>query len=103
MAEEPVVAVRRIVATANLRRIMTLVIQPHQQVDIGFCLRGVGVDEHQALVAATEKVDIHQELHLVELDERHISEIATSDNTRLLTTEEEEDVGVFIPAQKPNL
>ena len=94
LAEEPVVAVGGIVASADFGGIMALVVELHKQVDIGLRLRGVGIDHHQAVVAAAEEVDIHQQLHFVHLDERQVGEIAAADEAALLAAEEEEDIGI---------
>ena len=95
LAEEPVVTIRGVVAAAYLRRIMALVVELFQQVDIRLRLRSVGVDHHQSLIAATEQINIHQELYLVQFNQWNINKVATADESTFLASEEEEDVGVF--------
>ena len=74
--EKVVVAVGCIVATGNLGGETALVVDVLQQVDKGRGLTAVGVYNHEAFVATTEKVDIDKELYLGKVDQRIVDKVA---------------------------
>lgn len=95
LAGEPVVvAVGGIVAPRYLGRQALHVVDALQQLHIRRRLAAVGVDDHEALVAAAEQVYVHQQLHLAQLYQRMFDEPARPHEAALLAAEEEEDIGV---------
>ena len=74
--EKVVVAVGGIVASGNLGGETALVVDVLQQVDKGRSLTAVGVYNHEAFVATTEKVDIDKELYLGKVDQRIVDKVA---------------------------
>ncbi len=74
-SEVVVVTVTSVVAPSNLGGIMMLAVQALHQVDIRLGILAVGVDNHEAVVATAEEVDIDQQLHLTEVNQRIFCEM----------------------------
>ena len=94
LAQIPVVTVGSIVTTAYLGGIVTFLVELFEQINIRLGFFGVGIDNHQPLIAATEKVYIHQEFDFVHFDEWHVGEIAAADKAGFFSSKEEKDVCV---------
>lgn len=86
--EVVVVAVAGVVAPSDFGGIMMPVVYALQPFDIGGGLRGVGVDDHEAVVAATEEVDVDQQLHLAVVNQGVPGEVVTADEAAFLAAEE---------------
>lgn len=94
LAEKPVVAVGGIVAARYFGSIVVLAVQALQTVNIWLGLRSIGVDNHQTFVSPTKEVEINRKFYLGKIHQRMVGKVVRTDNTRLLATEEEEDVSV---------
>ena len=85
--EPIVVAVGSIVTPAYLWCQILHLVDALQQVYIGRGLTTVGVDDHDAVVPATEEVDVNQKLYLREFYQRMLSKIARAHEAALLAAE----------------
>ena len=68
------VAVRCVVPPSNLCGITMFGIHIIQDVNILPSPIIIGIHYHEAVVATTEQINIHQQLHFLKTDKRHIGE-----------------------------